>query len=34
MLVELRVAFDLKCNVILKEATKVHLILGVQIFVK
>ena len=34
MLVELRVAFDLKCNVILKEATTVQLILGVHIFVK
>lgn len=29
MLVEMRVAFDLKYNVILKEATNVHLILGV-----
>lgn len=34
MLVELWVAFDLKYNVILKEATNVHLILGVHVFIK
>lgn len=34
MLIELRVAFDLKYNIMLTEATNVHLIFGVQIFVK